>query len=328
MIQQALQWGFLTYQGAPTWHGSDALNIWVSDDGYSDLTYGNVLPTSTSIPITVVPINSPPTIQFPGGQGCECNKNSGICSCESIPPLIYTQGQKCANDWMKFGVLDAWPEGRGLDCKLLNESKLPNDKTQYNGFPQLRQPIVFDDIDMNDTPNGNMTVEITIGRINAGSFTIRTIMKTVNYYQFIDDNEILHFRMRGKMRDVNLQMQELYYNADDGYSGPAPFVVSVSDNNNYGICTPKASNGRYQCNRAICKNYLAPDTINEHFVCGSPGINVDAMTTFVGPGAISCRDIRTAGSIVTRVEGSWSGPFSCLGCGVLRPVDEASHWHN
>jgi len=315
VIQQALQWGFLTYQGAQYWHGSDTLNIWVSDDGYSDLTYQNVLSAQTSIPITVVPINSAPTIHFPGGEGCNCNTASGVCECQSIPPLIYTKGQHCANDWMKFGVTDAWPEGRGLDCKLLNESKLPNDKTQYAGFPQLTQPIAFDDIDMNDTPNGNMTVEITIGRINAGSFTIRTIMKTVSYYQYIDDDEILHFRMQGKMRDINLQMQELYYNADDGYSGPAPFVVSVSDNNNYGICTPKESNGRYQCNRAICKNYLAPSTMNEHFVCGSPGINLDSMTKFVGPGAISCRDIQATGPIVTRVEGSWSGPFSCLGCG-------------
>lgn len=315
-LQQALQWGFLTYQGAPSWHGKDALSIWISDDGYTDFDYTNPLFVRATIPIDVIPINNAPTIKFPGGEGCECNKATGVCSCVRVPPLIYTKGMHCTNDWMGFGITDAWPEGRGLDCKYRNESKLPNEKKQYEGYPVLGTRLQFDDIDMNDTPNGNMTLDISIGRVNAGSFTIRTLIESVTYFQYVDDHENLHFVVRGKMDVINRLMDDLYYSANDDYSGAAPFLVSVSDENNYGICTPQASNPRYQCNRAVCKNFLAPPNLNEHFVCGSPGIDELKLTSFYTGAAFPCRDIRSDGSsIVTAVQSSWSGPFSCLGCG-------------
>lgn len=345
-IQQAMTWGFLTYQGAPRWHGKDSLSIWVSDDGYTDRNFTTPLVTSVRIPIDVslitlpsplllstgsaahpgaddflcpqvIPINSQPKISFPGGEGCTCNKQTGICSCVYVPPLIYTKGMHCTNDWMGFGITDAWPDGRGLDCKFANESRLPNEKKQYAGYDVLGTRLSFSDDDMNDTPNGNMTLDIQIGRINAGSFTIRTTESTATYFQYVDDNEFLHMVVKGRLEAINRLMNELYYSANDDYSGPAPFLVSVSDNNNYGICTPQATNPRYQCNRAVCKNYLAPVGMNQHFVCGAPGINQLSLTAFYPGGIIPCRDIRSdlGNKIVTAVQSSWSGPFSCLGCG-------------
>jgi hypothetical protein len=317
VIQQALKWGFLTYQGGPNRHGTDSLQIWISDDGYSDVEYLQPLTASTRIPIQVIPINDDPTVTFPGGQGCSCSKMSGLCTCESIPPLLFTKGEPCENNWMKNSFTDAWPQGRALDCKKVNETKVPNKRSQYQGFPMLEQPITFDDVDMNDTPHGNMTIEIIIGRKNAGSFTIRTIMQTVRYLQYVDDDELLHLRLRGKMSDLNLQMTELYYNANDDYSGPAPFQLSINDNNNYGICTPTTGLAPYQCDRALCQSANMPANLLNNFLCGLPVI--DQLSLFSGSpgGIIPCKDVRLFpnGQITVRFDGSWSGPFSCLGCG-------------
>ncbi len=316
-IQQALKWGFLTYQGRANKHGDDSLQIWISDDGYTDVNFLNPLSTSARVPINVVPINDDPSVSFPGSQGCSCSKMTGLCTCESIPPLLFTKGQPCGNNWMKNSFTDAWPQGRALDCKAPNETKVPNKRTQYQGFPMLAETIRFSDVDMNDTPNGNMTIEIIVLRKNAGSFTIRTVMQTVRYLQYIDDDELLHLRLKGKMSDLNFQMNELYYNANDDYSGPAPFQLTVNDNNNYGICTPTSGQAPYQCDRAKCQSANMPPTLLNNFLCGQPVTDQLTLYTFFPGGQIPCRDVRLfpEGEITVRVDGSWSGPFSCLGCG-------------
>ncbi|KAJ1466683.1 hypothetical protein T484DRAFT_2448664 [Baffinella frigidus] len=89
-LQQALRWGYLTYVGRSHFNGHDKLEIWVSDDGYSDVTYLQPLSATGVVPITVVAVNNAPSVTFPGGQGCTCREATGICSCDTMKRLAWT----------------------------------------------------------------------------------------------------------------------------------------------------------------------------------------------------------------------------------------------
>jgi len=180
-LQQALRWGYLTYVGRNNFNGNDKLQIWVSDDGYSDVEYQKPLSATGVVPITVVAVNNAPEVTFPGGQGCTCRESTGICSCDTVPPLTYTKDLKCYNDWVKFGFSDPWPAGSALECLLPNQSSVPNKKETYESYPMLKQRIFFNDVDMNETPNGNVTIEFLIGRPNAGDFQIKSVAWTVSH---------------------------------------------------------------------------------------------------------------------------------------------------
>jgi len=340
-LQLAMKQGFLRYVGKENWAGTDMLYVWVSDDGYTDPKFVTKLTAESKLPITVVAINDPPSITYPGGQGCVCDPSTGTCNCQKVPPLQFTKGYGCRNDWMLFGFTDPWPKGVALDCDQPNSSKVPNIKETYEKFPELSNRIVFDDVDMNETPNGNMTVIIKIGRKNAGHFTIREMFSTVSLYQWLDMDEMVNLELRGKMREINALMDRLFFDADQFYSGPAPFQIVAVDNNNFGICTPKYRQTPYKCNRVFCANIFSGYFENKFF-CEKPVGADNSVIKHLPPASMSCEDIRRlpvqcpAGcradpkardpikcaqvspvctKIIVREKGDWSGPWSCLGCG-------------
>lgn len=57
----------------------------------------------------------------------------------------------------------------------------------------------------------------------------------------------------GPPRDINVVLARLLYDARDDYSGPAPLQVLVSDNNNFGVCTPPIGADPYRCSRSHCR---------------------------------------------------------------------------
>ena len=341
-LQLAMQQGFLRYVGKEDWAGNDMLHAWVCDDGYTEPTFSKKLQAQSKLPINVVAINDDPVITFPGGQGCKCDVGTGMCNCQRVPPLQFTKGMYCKNDWMKYGYTDPWPIGRALECKEPNISKVPNIRSTYEAFPELSNNIVFNDVDMNETPFGNMTVTIKIGRPNAGFFTIREMVSTVALYQWTDADEMLNLELKGKIRDINALMDQLFFDATDDYSGPAPFQIVAVDNNNFGICTPKFGQDPYKCNRVFCTNIFSGFSLENKFVCGKPVGADNSVIKYLPGGLISCQDTRRlpnqcpAGCrgdfgtrdpilceevpsnckrISVRESGDWSGPWSCLGCG-------------
>mmetsp|Transcript_8391 Transcript_8391/g.20427 ORF Transcript_8391/g.20427 Transcript_8391/m.20427 type:complete len:1605 (+) Transcript_8391:4337-9151(+) len=321
-LQQALRWGYLTYVGRSHFNGHDKLEIWVSDDGYSDVTYLQPLSATGVVPITVVAVNNAPSVTFPGGQGCTCREATGICSCDTVPPLAYTKDLKCYNDWIKFGFSDPWPAGSALECSVPSQSSVPNQKETYESYPMLKQNIFFTDVDMNETLNGNITVEFLIGRPNAGDFQMKRLAWTVSYYQWEDADQMTHLRLKGRILDINQQMTELLFNAKD-YSGPAPFTISAADNNNYGICKP-GSGEVYKCDRAFCENTFSGAALGNLFICGKPVVSPTSLHKFLPGSSMACSDVRLqdqgTGSIVVRGAASTSGPFSCFGCGYYNPA--------
>ena len=340
-LQLAMRQGFLRYVGKQDWAGNDMLTAWVSDDGYTDIGLQAPLTDETKLPIGVVAINDDPSILFPGGEGCKCDTSIGKCACSSVPPLGYTKGVYCKNDWMKYGFSDPWPLGRALECKEANLSSIPNIQPRYAAYPALSNNIIFDDVDMNETPFGNITVNIKIGRKNAGAFTINDIFSTVGLYQWVDMDEMLNLQVRGKMRDINALMERIFFDATDDYSGPAPFQIVAVDNNNFGICTPKFGQSPYKCNRAFCQNIFGSSLENK-FVCGKAVGADNSVINFLPGGLIACSDVRSrpdqclpgcrgepkqrdavlcegvtskCARIKVREGSDWSGPWSCLGCG-------------
>lgn len=353
-LQKALSQGFLRYVGKENWAGIDMLYIWVSDDGYSDQNYSKPLSAEAKLPIGVIAINDDPVISYPGGEGCkqrDCSNSipPTLCAtdpitCATVPPLQYVKAQYCKNDWMLYGGTDPWPTGIGAECKKSNISKIPNIQPMYEKFPMLKKKIEFSDVDMNETPYGNITVVIKIGRPNAGLFQIKETFSTVSLYQYHDESEYLNLRVRGKIRDVNAMMEMIYFDALDDYSGPAPFEIVAVDNNNFGICTPKSSQrlNPYKCNRVDCNNIYSGASLANRFVCGYPTGKDNSVISY-HPGAkiscsdrrklpmqcpagcrgpykernkVLCKDVRSdCARIEVRQSGDWSGPWSCLGCG-------------
>ena len=347
-LQQAMQEGFLRYVGKENWAGNDVLQVWVSDDGYTEPAnaFSRKLTAEEKLGILVVAINDDPGIVIPGGEGCKCDPSNGKCSCSTAPPLQYTKGILCRNDWMKYGFTDPWPKGRALECKQSNLSKIPNDRPLYDAFPELSNKVVFSDVDMDETPHGNITVTVKIERPNAGSFTIKDVFSSISYYQWIDADEMLNLRMQGKLTEINIIMTRLFFDAKEDYSGSAPFQITIVDNNNFGICRPKSGQDPYQCNRAHCENIFSGVALENKFVCGKPVGADNSIINFLPGGSIPCNDVRLqpnqckagcrgdvkqrnkllcegvadgCSRIIVRESGQWSGPWSCLGCGYYNP---------
>ncbi|EKX40424.1 hypothetical protein GUITHDRAFT_113453 [Guillardia theta CCMP2712] len=314
-LQKALSAGYLRYIGNQNYNGDDNLNIWVYDNGYSDVTYTNPRSSSASLAIQIVAVNDPPAIQHPGGPGCSCNPSSGMCSCSSTPPLLYASSDACMNDWMKYGFSDPWPSGRGLDCTHPNLSSIPNTRSTYSGYKDLSTKIVFSDVDINQGQYANLTVDLSIARPGAGDFQIRNLLSTVIYYQYEDNAGRWHMVMQGTISDINSQMDQLYFNPNPTYSGPSPFEIVANDNNNWGICTPRIGAKPYRCNRDKCFNPYSGNSYGHYFFCGRP-VASDVTDFGFFPGAsFACESLLPAEPAVLYSGSNWSGPWSCLGCG-------------
>ena len=320
-IQEALRSGFLTYVGHRHYHGNDRLQIWVSDDGYSDSLYKTPRSAIGEVPLMIVAVNDKPEIFYPGGSGCTCDETTGICSCMSTPPLSYSTSLGCFNDWVKFSFSDPWPSGSALDCPSPMESSIPNAIGVPDVYQNLNRGVHISDADINDTPHGNITVEIQIGRPNVGDFQLKNILWTVTYYQWEDTAQMTHVRLKGRLVDVNQQVKELFFNIGD-YSGPSPLLISASDNNNYGVCKPKLNVGEYKCDRSFCKNIFSGSLFVDLFLCNKPVVSPTIPYEFLPGSSIACTDIRLQGQeqIQLNAGASASGPFSCLGCGYYNPA--------
>jgi hypothetical protein len=125
------------------------------------------------------------------------------------------------------------------------ESSIPNAIGVPDVYQNLNRGVHISDADINDTPHGNITVEIQIGRPNVGDFQLKNILWTVchplaerwkqdielgeermeqqwgiawqwmgflhrvvqvTYYQWEDTAQMTHVRLKGRLVDVNRQV--------------------------------------------------------------------------------------------------------------------------
>ena len=250
ILQNALNWGYLTFTGIHYFVGTTELKIWISDDGYTDASYTKPLSASDSLKIQVIPVNNAPTVVAPTGTGCTCSPQDGICQCGQVPPLQYASGYRCYNNWMDFAILNS----NAISCPYPNISQIPNKKDSYQNFPGLSRNIVLNDVDFAEDNSAYITFELVIGRKGVGEFFFNEILTTVEYFEWVENDELVHLRMNGELQNVNYQLTKLYLDVKSDYAGPAPIQVNVNDNKFAGVCTPSANAVPFACKRSSCKN--------------------------------------------------------------------------
>jgi len=239
-IQTILSQKYMVYVGNPNFYGKDNLLVWVADQGFTDEWYdvkgSYSAAASSTIMIRVVGVNDPPVIAMPGYV------------------FSYSQGLRCYVDWMQN------QNKQGIRCPadvalFQNASRVPPlaGASSTSAFNYLRTfgrlPFLsVSDVDMDDTPYGNMTLDIQIGRAGtgqAGRFTISKLVPSLGYYMFYDEQDTSQVRMlrvKGRMQSINVILERLYYDADPTFQGYAPFIVKATDNNNFGECS-----GNHKC---------------------------------------------------------------------------------
>ena len=234
-LQSGLEKMFLTYLPKPNFYGRDKLKIYVNDQGYTDECYNQSLGKREELNIRVVSVNDPPVITT------------------SDLVLSYPKGQKCYFDYQQFYT--SIPVGHNPDCIMFaNESTVPPSRAG--------SPWRFDDVDMDGTPFGNMTLIIQIGARSpdhsyAGSFMLKnTIFSSTFWYEEYRHEGLLRMVIHGTMAEINSLMDFLSYNADDKYLGYAPFRIIAMDNFNFGECS-----GHHTCGqgKAVCMDPLEAD---------------------------------------------------------------------
>ena len=318
ILQNALNWGYLTFTGIHYFVGTTELKIWISDDGYTDASYTKPLSASDSLKIQVIPVNNAPTVVAPTGTGCTCSPQDGICQCGQVPPLQYASGYRCYNNWMDFAILNS----NAISCPYPNISQIPNKKDSYQNFPELSRNIVLNDVDFAEDNSAYITVELVIGRKGVGEFFFNEILTTVEYFEWVENDELVHLRMNGELQNVNYQLTKLYLDVKSDYAGPAPIQVNVNDNKFAGVCTPSANAVPFACKRSSCKNLYGEETLGDvgYFICQQPVASETVMYSWIPGGKQSCSKIDVLPAANYRWStGLWSGPFSCIGCGYYDP---------
>ena len=109
-------------------------SVWVSDQGYTDECYNATLSSSETINIRVVAVNDAPKIRQP----------SRVMS--------FQKGGRCYVDYMEIDRND-----EGLLPTCYDD---PNSNTVPPGNTEA--PISFTDIDMNDSPYGNISLFLQV----------------------------------------------------------------------------------------------------------------------------------------------------------------------
>ncbi|EKX42955.1 hypothetical protein GUITHDRAFT_140819 [Guillardia theta CCMP2712] len=218
-LQQALIDKYISYVSDLNYFGPDALSVFVSDLGYSSGTYQSIQTDSFLLPINVVSINNPPVISA------------------TTSVFNYQRGVLCRTSYM-----DLFSTG-GTLCLYPNISRLP--PTASGSF------VSFSDVDMDVvTPNcpatcGNMTLIIRFGRQNSGALRIGNVVPTTQIYEYFDRQNRRNFVMWGKLRDINMQMKDIFFDTDDQYTGYAPLELMANDMGNYGLCKRDTTCARY-----------------------------------------------------------------------------------
>jgi len=236
VLQKALEQMFLTYVPKPNYYGRDELNIYVNDQGYTDDCYNSSLGRRETLNIRVVGVNDPPVIRA------------------SNEVLLYGKGEKCFYDFQQFAINT--PVGLSNGCAFIpNSTRVPP--------PIVGPSWAFDDVDMDDTPFGNMTLVLIVGQMvpahtSAGTFIIKETLKFSRlwYEEYRNNDGLMQLVIQGSMAEINWLMDYLAYNADDNYQGYAPFKIIALDELNFGECS-----GDHACGsgRSVCMDPLAAE---------------------------------------------------------------------
>jgi len=237
VLHKALEQMFLTYTPKPNYYGRDVLSIYVNDQGYTDDCYNSSLGRRETLNIRVVGVNDAPVIQA------------------SNDVLLYGKGEKCVYDFQQFSI--STPVGLNPSCAFIpNNTKVPP--------PAVGPAWQFEDVDMDDTPHGNMTVVMIVGQTvpehtSAGNFLIKETLKFSRlwYEEYRNNDGLLQLVLSGKMNEINWLMDHLAYNADDIYQGYAPFKIIAMDELNFGECS-----GDHTCGsgRTVCMDPLVAES--------------------------------------------------------------------
>ena len=233
-LKTILRQKYLTYVGNDNTYGVDELKVWVADQGFTDDWYNlrksYLEAASKTISIRIIGVNDPPVVTIPDYV------------------LKYQINTICNYDWMQT-------ENRKgamcpLDSRVLDlNSRVPPMRPGTTGEMQAltykssygREPFIhISDVDLLDNPYGNLTLTIEIGAGTGkfGEFSISEILPKVEYFQFYRPaTKLQTLQMKGGMSDINVLMTRLYYSSETDRMGYAPFIVKVSDNNNFGECS-------------------------------------------------------------------------------------------
>ena len=129
---------FLRYQGKPYFNGRDKISIWVSDQGFTDECYSDLLTEKFTVDVRVIAVNNPPIIS------------------SDFTVMSFEQGLRCYVDYMKFPRY-AGTEGLAPSCTNSSDSNIPPANSG--------SPLFFSDVDMDTTKYGNLTVVFTVGSL-------------------------------------------------------------------------------------------------------------------------------------------------------------------
>ncbi|KAJ1487050.1 hypothetical protein T484DRAFT_1787808 [Baffinella frigidus] len=215
--------------------------------GNTDECYNSTLTQEESVNIRVVAVNDPPVIS--GGIDQEESVNIRVVAVNDPPVisgginqvLLYRKGQRCYVDFGELGDASN-PEGLSLGCKSAPEiSRLP----ALIGPDGQMNSIEVQDVDLLHTAYGNISIRLTLGddevqHSKTGALLISQILQ-------FSDNWFIEFRaeglyalvIEGKVREVNLLLKQLKYDADPTYQGYVPFVIQAFDRLNFGECSGK-----------------------------------------------------------------------------------------
>ena len=232
-LQTILGEKYLTYVGNENTYGIDELHVWVADQGYTDGWYNLEKSyrqaAEKKIKIRLIGVNDPPVVEIPDYV------------------LTYQIETVCHFDWTtqnKKGMMCP------IDQAVLDESsRVPPMKAGSIALEQARAyeartgrlPFIrVSDVDLADNPYGNLTLNIEIGLATGyfGFFTISEILSKVELYQFYRHaTRTQTLQIKGRVDDINVLMERLYFSSETSQTGYAPFIVKASDNNNYGECS-------------------------------------------------------------------------------------------
>ena len=238
-FQEAVTNYFLTYRGKQYFYGRDVISIRVSDQGFTDECYSDVLTTTETVDVRVVAVNNPPVIV------------------SDFSVVSYAQGLRCYVDYMSFPRL-AGTEGLDPTCANTTDSNLPPGNAG--------NPLQFYDVDMDASKYGNMTLIFTVGSLQgkhtyAGNLFLVQIIAQADiwYEQFRNSDGFRVFSIQGVLKNINNLMSNLRYDADPIFAGYVPIFVVANDMGNYGEC-----DGNHVCGakEVTCPNHTQAGSHN------------------------------------------------------------------
>jgi hypothetical protein len=292
-LQFALVNKYITYVSDLNFFGTDTLEIFVSDQGYTSDQYDVSKSASQSIRINIVPINNPPVIKPPQRINAEGKSVGSV--------LPHQRGVFCRTSYMDYAGT------RGTLCRSPGTSKVP---------PFGQDPIMFSDVDLDSITRacpatcGNVTLMMTFERPNSGAFRFFPTVSTLQVEEFIGLSQSRTLVISGRIRDLNSMMNNIYFDTDDVYTGYAPVTIIANDNYNYG-----------QCDRdVLCSIYdelgvqTTPCTRDRRRPCISPIPGIGKYTIDFVIGAMQTCKYKTCEVCNRDLKCGWC-PTTCKGVG-------------